>query len=63
MIKQFFHLMGRFIRPYQKYFYWSVVLNFISHWLSVFSFMALIPILNILFQVKDETYQYHEITD
>jgi len=54
--------MGKFIRPYRKYFIWSVVLNFISHWLSVFSFMALVPILNILFQVQDGNYEYHEIT-
>lgn len=54
--------MGKFIRPYKKYFLWSVVLNFVSHWLSVFSFMALVPILNILFQVQDGSYEYHEIS-
>lgn len=61
MIKQFFKLMGRFIRPYKKYFFWSIGLNFISHWLSVFSFAALVPILNILFQVEESNYEYHPI--
>lgn len=64
MIKQFFSIMGRYIRPYRKYMVWSVVLNFISQWLSVFSFAALIPILNILFQVEDaKTYEYVELAD
>ncbi|MBE6330679.1 MAG: ABC transporter ATP-binding protein [Bacteroidales bacterium] len=61
MIKQFFSVMGRYIKPYKKYMIWSVVLNFVSQWLSVFSFMALVPILNILFQVEEKHYEYKEI--
>ena len=53
--------MGRYIKPYKKYMIWSVVLNFVSQWLSVFSFMALVPILNILFQVEEKHYEYKEI--
>ena len=53
--------MGRYIKPYRKYLAWSVVLNFLSQWLNVFSFAALVPILNILFQVDRETYTYQEI--
>lgn len=61
MIKQFFQVMGRYIKPYRKYLAWSVVLNFLSQWLNVFSFAALVPILNILFQVDRKTYTYQEI--
>ncbi|MDO4496351.1 MAG: ABC transporter ATP-binding protein [Bacteroidales bacterium] len=61
MLKQFFSVMGRYIRPYRKYLAWSVVLNFVSQWLSVFSFAALVPILNILFQVESKVYEYQPI--
>ena len=61
MIKQFFQVMGRYIKPYRKYLAWSVVLNFLSQWLNVFSFAALVPILNILFQVDRKVYTYQEI--
>jgi len=61
MLKQFFSVIGRYIRPYRQYLVWSVVLNFISQWLSVFSFAALVPILNILFQVESKEYELMEI--
>ncbi len=62
MIKQFFNVMGRYIRPYRKYLAGSIVLNFVSQWLNVFSFTALVPILNILFQVEDGQYTYQEFS-
>ncbi len=58
MIKQFFQIMGRYIRPYKKYLVWSVVLNFVSQWLNVFSFAVLVPILNILFKIDTTVYHY-----
>ena len=58
MLKQFFSLLGRYIRPYRKYVTWAVILNFLSQWLNVFSFMAIIPILNILFQIDSKVYEY-----
>lgn len=62
MIKQFFQVMGRYIRPYRKYLAGSIVLNFLSQWLNVFSFTALVPILNILFQVEGQDYAYQEFS-
>ncbi|MCR5395590.1 MAG: ABC transporter ATP-binding protein/permease [Bacteroidales bacterium] len=62
MIKDFFKVMGRYVRPYRKYLAGSIVLNFVSQWLSVFSFAVLIPILNILFKTEEaKIYEYHEI--
>lgn len=61
MLKQFFNIMGRYIKPYRKYLVWSVILNFLSQWLNVFSFAALVPILNILFQIDTTQYVYQEI--
>ena len=58
MLKQFFSVMARYLRPYRKYLAWSVVLNFLSQWMNVFSFMVLIPILNILFKIDTAVYTY-----
>ena len=62
MLKQFFSLLGRYIRPYKKYLTWAVILNFVSQWLNVFSFMAIIPILNILFKIDTKVYSYQEMS-
>ena len=61
MLKQFFSIMGRYLKPYRKFLVWSVVLNFLSQWLNVFSFMVLIPILNILFKIDQAVYTYKPI--
>lgn len=58
MLKQFFSLMKRYIKPYRKYLTWAVILNFVSQWLNVFSFMAIVPILNILFKIDGKVYEY-----
>ena len=50
--------MARYLRPYRKYLGWSVVLNFLSQWMNVFSFAVLIPILNILFKIDTQVYTY-----
>ena len=61
MLKQFFSIMSRYLKPYRKYLVWSVVLNFVSQWLNVFSFVVLIPILNILFKIDTAVYEYKPI--
>ena len=58
MIKQFLSLIRRFIPPYRKYLISNLVLNFLAQILNVFSFTLLIPILQILFQVSDATYEH-----
>ena len=40
------------------YIVWSVVLNFVTQWMNVFSFVVLIPILNILFKIDQQVYHY-----
>ncbi|MBO7378197.1 MAG: ABC transporter ATP-binding protein, partial [Bacteroidales bacterium] len=62
MLKQFLSIMGRYVRPYKKYLAASILLNFISQWLSVFSFAAIVPILQILFKVDSNVYEYQELT-
>jgi subfamily B ATP-binding cassette protein MsbA len=58
MLKQFLSVMQRYLKPYRKYLAWSLVFNFLSQWLNVFSFATLIPILNILFKINEGTYEY-----
>ncbi|MBO7068153.1 MAG: ABC transporter ATP-binding protein [Bacteroidaceae bacterium] len=62
MLRQFLSIMARYLRPYRKYLVWSVVFNFVSQWLNVFSFVVLIPILNILFRIDTTVYEYKEWT-
>ncbi len=61
MLKQFFSIMARYLKPYRKYLVWSIVLNFFSQWMNVFSFMVLIPILNILFKIDQQVYEYQPV--
>ena len=49
-MKEFIAVLRRFVPPYKRYLVWSVVFNILSAVLNIFSFMAIIPILQILFQ-------------
>ena len=44
--------MRRFVPPYKKYLALTVVFNILSAILNIFSFMAIIPILQILFKTQ-----------
>jgi subfamily B ATP-binding cassette protein MsbA len=52
-MKEFLNVLRRFVPPYKKYLVLSVVFNILSALLNIFSFAALIPILQILFQTGD----------
>ena len=52
-MKEFIKVLRRFVPPYKRYLVWSVVFNILSAILNIFSFMAIIPILQILFQTGD----------
>lgn len=49
-MKEFLQILRRFIPPYKKYLALTVVFNILSAVLNIFSFAALIPILQILFR-------------
>ena len=51
-MKEFFQVLRRFIPPYKKYLALTVVFNILSAVLNIFSFAALIPILQILFRTE-----------
>ena len=51
-MKEFLQILRRFIPPYKRYLVLTVVFNILSALLNIFSFAALIPILQILFRTK-----------
>ncbi|MBR2236576.1 MAG: ABC transporter ATP-binding protein [Prevotella sp.] len=52
-MKEFLKVLHRFLPPYKRYVVLSIVFNILSAVLNIFSFAALIPILQILFQTGD----------
>ena len=58
-MKEFLQVIKRFVPPYKKYLVWSVVFNLISAILNIFSFAAIIPILQILFNTEGHATATH----
>ena len=52
-MKDFLQVLRRFVLPYKRYVVLSIVFNLLSALLNIFSFAALIPILQIIFQTND----------
>ena len=52
-MKEFLSVLKRFVPPYKKYLVASVIFNILSVILNIFSFAALIPILQIIFKTGD----------
>lgn len=52
-MKEFLSVLRRFVPPYKKYLVASVLFNILSVILNIFSFAALIPILQIIFKTDD----------
>ncbi len=51
-MKEFFQILRRFVPPYKKYLTLTVVFNILSAILNIFSFAAIIPILQIIFKTE-----------
>ncbi len=54
-MKEFFKVLRRFVPPYKKYLVTSLIFTLLSAILNVFSFMVIIPILQILFKITDSS--------
>lgn len=52
-MKEFFKILRRFVPPYKKFLIFSLIFTLFSAILNVFSFMVIIPILQILFKIDD----------
>ena len=51
-MKEFFQILRRFVPPYKRYLVLTVVFNILSAVLNIFSFAAIIPILQIIFKTE-----------
>ena len=57
-MKEFMRMMRRYIAPFKKYLWGSVVLNILSAVFNIFSFAMIVPMLRILFRMTDKTYVF-----
>lgn len=57
-MKDFLRILRRFVPPYKRYMVMNIVFNILSAFLNLFAFALIIPILNILFKIDNETYTY-----
>jgi ABC-type multidrug transport system fused ATPase/permease subunit len=58
-MNEFFQLLKRFVPPYKKYVVLNILCNILSAVFTVFSFLIVVPILEMLFKVSDHgTYVY-----
>ncbi len=57
-MNDFFKVLRRFVPPYKKYLALNIIFNILSALLTLFSFALVIPILEMLFKVKEASYVY-----
>lgn len=62
-MKEFIRVLRRFVPPYKKFLFLSILFNILSAILNVFSFTLIIPILQILFKMTEVHYSYIAWTD
>lgn len=56
-----FKLFRRFLPPYKGYVSLTIIFNILGAIFGIFSFIALIPLLKILFGLETGTYEYMEV--
>ena len=62
-MNDFWKLLRRFVPPYKKYLILSMVSNLLAAVLTLFSFAVIMPILEMLFGLKEMNYSYVPLTD
>lgn len=62
-MKEFFKILRRFVPPYKKYLILNIIFNILSAVLTLFSFALIVPILEMLFKVKEATYSYMTLSE
>ena len=55
---QFFKIIGSYLKGYKRWICWTFLLNILSAVLNVFSFALLWPLLDILFKINEEHYEF-----
>lgn len=51
-------VIKRYLPPYKRYFVLNIIFNILAAVLTLFSFAVIIPILEMLFQIKTSVYSY-----
>nr|MBD5378241.1 ABC transporter ATP-binding protein [Bacteroides sp.] len=59
----FWQMLRRFVPPYKKYLILNLTFNLLAALLTVFSFAVIIPILEILFKIRQTHYDYMSLGD
>ena len=57
-MKEFWHVLTKYVKPYNKFLGGSVILNMLSAVLNIFSFSLIIPMLQILFKMNNNVYEF-----
>lgn len=57
-MNEFIGILRRFVPPYKRYLALSIFFNILSAVLTLFSFAMIIPILEMLFKVKEVSFHY-----
>ncbi len=63
LMKDFWKILFRFVPPYKHYLALNILFNILAAILTLFSFAVIIPILEMLFQIKEATYTYMQLGD
>ncbi len=62
-MKEFLKILRRFVPPYKKYLALNIIFNILAAFLTLFSFAIIIPILEMLFQINNVSYEYMAMSD
>ena len=62
-MKEFFKLLRSYVPPYKKYLYLNFLFNILSAIFGVFSLVSMIPVLKILFGLRDEVHGFISVRD
>ena len=57
-MKEFIKILRRFVPPYKRYLILNIIFNMLTAVLTLFSFALIIPILEMLFKIREVTYEY-----
>ncbi len=62
-MKDFFAILRRFVPPYKKCLILNIIFNILAAFLTLFSFALIIPILEMLFQIREAHYTLMHVGD
>lgn len=60
-MNEFLQILKRFVPPYKKYLALNIFFNILAAFLTLFSFAIIIPILEMLFKVREASYEYMSV--